>query len=108
MLILKRVKVVYFDTLLQVLILKGLILHQNKLLLPFFGQVLILNGFKSFRMNTSMSSVSVDSKGAYIAPKLCTFCEGWMGTGENRISCSCTQKLLYQRNMGLSRGISLD
>ena len=31
---------------------------QNGVLLPFFGQVLILNGFKLFRMNTSMPPVS--------------------------------------------------
>jgi hypothetical protein len=65
-LILKGDKVVCFDTLLQVLILKGFILRQNCAkwaASPFFGQVLIPNGFKLFRMNTPMPLVSVASKG---------------------------------------------
>jgi hypothetical protein len=53
--ILKRVKVICFDTLLQVLILKGFTLHQNfaKSGLP------TLKRFKLFRMSIS---ISVDSK----------------------------------------------
>jgi hypothetical protein len=42
---------------------------QNVALRPVFLQVLIL---KLFRMNTSMASISVDSKGGYVAPRLCT------------------------------------
>jgi len=60
-------------------------------------------------MNTSMSPVSVDSKGAYIAPKLCMLLRAveW-AQARTGISCSCTQELLYQRNRGSSRGISLE
>src|SRR5229473_6518336 len=58
-LILNVDKVVCFDTLLQVLILKGLILHQNCAKCGFARQVFILKGFKVLRMNTS---TSVDSR----------------------------------------------
>ena len=48
MFILKIVKVLCFDTLLQVFILKGLTLHKNGALI----QVFILNNLISFRINT--------------------------------------------------------
>lgn len=31
-----------------------------------------------------------------------------MGTGEDRFSRNCTQRVIYQRNIGLSRGIRLE
>src|SRR5260370_37747988 len=59
--ILKGVKVVCFDTLLQVLILNGLTLHQNCAKCSLPQEVLILKRFKSPGLNTS---TSVDSGGA--------------------------------------------
>jgi len=53
--ILKGDKVVCFDTLLQVLILKGLMLHQDCAKCSLPQEVLILKRFKSPAMNTSTS-----------------------------------------------------
>jgi hypothetical protein len=61
-LILKRVKVVCFDTPLEVLILKGLTLHKNCAKRGIPRDVLILNSFKLFRINTCIICISVDSK----------------------------------------------
>ena len=61
MLILNVDKVVCFDALLQVLIPKGLTLHQNYANCGLAKPVFILNGFKVFGMITS---TSVDSRGA--------------------------------------------
>ena len=63
MLILKGVKVVCFDTLLEVLILKGLTLHQDCANRRISVNVLILKRFKLFRINTCSVSISVDSRG---------------------------------------------
>src|SRR5260370_17985551 len=69
-LILKEDKVVCFDTLLEVLILKGVALHQNCAkwgFSPFvLFQVFILKGFKLPRMNSSVFPRSVASKGAML------------------------------------------
>ena len=62
MLILKEVKVVCFDTLLEVLILKGFTVHQNCAKCGLLAILLILKGFKLFRMNTCSVPISVDSK----------------------------------------------
>ena len=61
-LILKEVKVVCFDTFLEVLILNELILHQNCAKCGFLEILFILRGFKLFRMNTCSVPISVDSK----------------------------------------------
>ena len=62
MFILKGDKVFCFDTLLEVLILKGFTLHQNCAKCGFLAILFILNGFKLFRMNTCSVAISVDSR----------------------------------------------
>ena len=64
MFILKRVKVVCFDTLLEVLILKGFTLHQNCAKSGIPLNVFILKRFKLFRMNTCSIPISVGSREA--------------------------------------------
>src|SRR5258708_4743946 len=60
--ILKEIKVICFDILLQVLILKGVRLHQNCAKCGSLVTLFILKGFKLFRMNTCSIPISVDSK----------------------------------------------
>jgi hypothetical protein len=55
-------KVVCFDTLLQVLILKRFTLHQNCARQGISLNVFILKRFKLFRMNTCRIPIGVDSK----------------------------------------------
>jgi hypothetical protein len=59
-LILNVDKVACFDTVLEVLILKGVTLHKNCAKCDLSKFALILERFKLFRMNTS---ASVDSRG---------------------------------------------
>src|SRR6266446_10127189 len=63
----------------------------------------------SFFCNTYEGPTSVASKGLILHQNCAHFAcvaRGRWAQARTGISCSCTQKLLYQRNRGSSRGIS--